>query len=77
MKGSIQYALDHREEALAYALQFARGLDTVTTDRFVSMYVNDWTLDCGRRGRDAVQTLLDYGFKKGLLPGAPQVEFVD
>jgi 1,4-dihydroxy-6-naphthoate synthase len=77
MKGSIQYAFDHREEALAYALQFARGLDTVTTDRFVSMYVNDWTLDCGRRGCDAVQTLLDYGFKKGLLPGAPQVEFVD
>jgi 1,4-dihydroxy-6-naphthoate synthase len=77
LKESIQYAFDHREEALAYALQFARGLDSVTTDRFVSMYVNDWTLDCGRRGRDAVQTLLDYGFKKGLLPGAPQVEFVD
>jgi 1,4-dihydroxy-6-naphthoate synthase len=77
VRQSIQYAFDHREEALAYALQFARGLDTVTTDRFVSMYVNDWTLDCGRRGRDAVQTLLDYGFKKGLLPGAPQVEFVD
>jgi 1,4-dihydroxy-6-naphthoate synthase len=77
VKESIQYAFDHREEALAYALQFARGLDTVTTDRFVSMYVNDWTLDCGWRGRDAVQTLLDNGFKKGLLPGAPQVEFVE
>ena len=77
IRESIQYAFDHREEALAYALQFARGLDTVTTDRFISMYVNDWTLDYGRRGRDAVQTLLDYGFKKGLLPGAPQVEFVD
>jgi 1,4-dihydroxy-6-naphthoate synthase len=77
MKESIQYAFDHREEALAYAMQFARGLDTATTDRFVSMYVNDWTLDYGKRGRDAVQTLLDYGFKKGLLPGAPVVEFVD
>jgi 1,4-dihydroxy-6-naphthoate synthase len=76
IRESIQYAFDHREEALAYALQFTRGLDTVTTDRFISMYVNDWTLDYGRRGRDAVQTLLDYGFKKGLLPGAPQVEFV-
>jgi len=77
MKESIRYGFNHREEALAYALQFARGLDTVTTDRFVSMYVNDRTLDCGQRGRDAVQTLLDYGFKKGLLPGAPKVEFVD
>jgi 1,4-dihydroxy-6-naphthoate synthase len=77
IRESIQYAFDHREEALAYAVQFARGLDTATTDRFVSMYVNDWSLDYGQRGRDAVQTLLDYGFKKGLLPGAPQVEFVE
>jgi 1,4-dihydroxy-6-naphthoate synthase len=77
MKESIQYAFDHREEALAYAMQFARGLDTATTDQFVSMYVNEWSLDFGRRGRDAVQTLLDCGFKKGLLPGAPQAEFVE
>jgi 5,8-dihydroxy-2-naphthoate synthase len=77
LKESIQYAFDHREEALAYAMQFARGLDTTTTDRFVSMYVNDWSLDNGPRGRDAVQTLLDYGFKKGLLPGAPQAEFLE
>jgi 1,4-dihydroxy-6-naphthoate synthase len=76
MRASIQYAFDHRDEALAYAMQFARGLDTATADRFVSMYVNDWTLDYGQRGRDAVQTLLDYGFKKGLLAGAPQGEFV-
>ncbi len=77
IRESIQYAFEHREEALAYAMQFARGLDTATADRFVSMYVNDWTLDYGQRGRDAVQTLLDYGFKKGLLPGAPQAEFVE
>jgi 1,4-dihydroxy-6-naphthoate synthase len=77
VKESIQYAFDHREEAMAYALQFARGLDTVTADRFVSMYVNDWSLECGQQGRDAVQTLLDGGFKKGLLPGAPLVEFVE
>lgn len=77
MKASIQYALDHRDEALTYAMQFARGLDGATADRFVSMYVNDWTLDYGQRGRDAVQTFLDFGFKKGLLPGAPQAEFVE
>ncbi len=77
IKESIQYAFDHREEVLSYAMQFARGLDTATTDQFVSMYVNQWSLDYGQRGRDAVQTLLDHGFKKGLLPGAPQVEFVE
>lgn len=77
MRDSIRYAFDHRDEALAYAMQFARGLDAATADRFVSMYVNDWTLDYGQRGRDAVQTLLDYGFKKGLLPGDPQAEFVE
>jgi len=58
LKESIQYALDNREEALNYALQFGRGLDTTTADRFVAMYVNEWTLDYGARGREAVQTLL-------------------
>ncbi len=76
LKESIQYSLDHREEALAYALQFARGLDTATADRFVSMYVNEWTLDYGERGRKAVQTLLDQGFEKGLLPHSVKAEFV-
>ena len=74
---SIQYALDNREEALNYALQFGRGLDTTTADRFVAMYVNEWTLDYGERGRQAVQTLLDRGFEKGLLPKQVQAEFVD
>ena len=68
LKESIQYALDHREEALNYALQFGRGLDRSTADRFVAMYVNEWTLDYGERGRKAVQTLLDRGFEKGMLP---------
>jgi 1,4-dihydroxy-6-naphthoate synthase len=77
LKESIQYSLDHREEALNYALQFARGLDTPTADRFVAMYVNDWTLDYGERGRQAVQALLDRGFEKGLLPQHIQAEFVD
>jgi 5,8-dihydroxy-2-naphthoate synthase len=74
---SIRYSLDHREEALDYALQFARGLDAATADQFVSMYVNDWTLDYGERGRLAVQTLLDRGFEKGILPNSVRAEFVD
>jgi 1,4-dihydroxy-6-naphthoate synthase len=77
LKASIQYALDHREEALNYALQFGRGLDSSTADRFVAMYVNDWTLDYGDRGRQAVQTLLDRGYEKGVLPKQVQAEFVE
>jgi 1,4-dihydroxy-6-naphthoate synthase len=77
MRDSIQYGLDHREEALAYALQFSRGLDAPTADQFVSMYVNDWTLDYGERGRRAVQTLLDRGFEKGILPSKVTAEFVE
>jgi 5,8-dihydroxy-2-naphthoate synthase len=76
LKASIQYSLDHREEALAYALQFARGLDAATADRFVSMYVNEWTLDYGERGRRAVQALLDRGFEKGILPHLVKAEFI-
>ena len=76
LKQSIRYALDHREEALAYAQQFSRGLDTPTADRFVGMYVNEWTLDYGLRGLLAVQELLDRGFQKGLLPRAVQAEYV-
>lgn len=77
LRESIQYSLDHREEALCYAQQFARGLDHATADRFVSMYVNDWTLDYGSRGRLAVQTLLDRGFEKGLLPKAVKAEYAE
>jgi 1,4-dihydroxy-6-naphthoate synthase len=76
LKESIQYSLDHREEALSYALQFARGLDAGAADRFVGMYVNEWTLDYGERGRKAVQTLLDRGHEKGILPRAVTAEFV-
>jgi 1,4-dihydroxy-6-naphthoate synthase len=77
LRKSTQYALEHREEALAYAVQFSRGLDISKADRFVSMYVNDWTLDYGERGRQAVQTLLDCGFEKKLLPKRVQAEFVE
>ncbi len=75
LKQSIRYSLEHREEALAYALQFGRGLDTSATDRFVSMYVNEWTLDYGERGRQAVQTLLDRGFEKGWIPRHVKAEW--
>ena len=77
IRESIEYGLKHREEALEYAMQFGRGLDTATADRFVSMYVNDWTLDYGERGRQAVQTLLERGFEKGLLPHPVKPEFLE
>jgi 1,4-dihydroxy-6-naphthoate synthase len=77
LKESILYSLQHREEALSYAQHFSRGLDATTADRFVSMYVNDWTLDYGLRGRLAVQELLDRGFQRGLLPRAVKVEYVE
>jgi len=77
LKRSIQYGLDHREQALEYALQFARGLDAPTVDHFISMYVNERTLDYGARGRQAVQTLLDRGYDGGLLPQRVQAEFAE
>jgi 1,4-dihydroxy-6-naphthoate synthase len=77
LKESIQYSLHHREEALSYAQQFSRGLDATTADRFVAMYVNDWTLDYGPTGRRAVQELLDRGFQRGILPKAVKAEYVE
>ncbi|MEP6644525.1 MAG: MqnA/MqnD/SBP family protein [Acidobacteriaceae bacterium] len=73
---SIRYALDHREEALAYSMQFARDLDSQLADRFVGMYVNERTLDYGNDGREAVRRLLDMGHKAGIIPQEPKVEFV-
>jgi len=77
LRESIRFSMAHREEALVYARQLGRGLDTVTADRFVSMYVNEWTLDYGQRGRQAVQMLLDQGFEKGLLSHRVKAEFVE
>lgn len=77
LRASIRYSLEHREEALTYAMQFARGLDHFTADKFVSMYVNDWTLNYGSKGRQAVQLLLDRGFERGILPHHVNAEFVD
>jgi 1,4-dihydroxy-6-naphthoate synthase len=75
LKQSIQYALDHRSEALDYALTYARGLDPALADRFVGMYVNEWTVDYGPRGREAVRTLLTRAADAGLVPRVP-IEFV-
>jgi 1,4-dihydroxy-6-naphthoate synthase len=77
LRDSIQHALDHREQALEYAMQFARDLDTTLANRFVSMYVNDRTLDYGADGRLAIRKLLDLGYERGIIPIAPQVDFVD
>jgi len=76
LRDSIQYALDHREEALSYAMQFARDLDTSTADRFVGMYVNERTLDYGPDGREAVVRLLDMGHKAGIIGPEAHVEWV-
>src|SRR4051812_45494970 len=68
IKRSIQYGLDHRDETLAYAMQFSRGLDTARADRFVGMYVNELTLDYGDEGRKAVEALLDEAYAKRIIP---------
>jgi 1,4-dihydroxy-6-naphthoate synthase len=76
LRESIQYALDHRDEALAYAMQFARDLDPQLADKFVGMYVNERTLDYGSDGREAVRRLLEMGHKAGIIPREARVEFV-
>lgn len=76
LKESIQYGLDHREAALDYALGFGRGLDRGMADTFVGMYVNDWTIDFGPRGREAVTELLRRGHEAGVIPELIVPEFV-
>jgi 1,4-dihydroxy-6-naphthoate synthase len=77
LKSSIQYGLDHRQEALEYALRYGRDLDHAQADKFVGMYVNDWTLDFGLRGRQAVAELLKRGHEAGVIPNLIVPEFVD
>lgn len=74
---SILYSLENREDALQYAMQFARDMPPELTDRFVAMWVNDLTLDYGERGREAVRRLLDEGYKAGIIPDPVSVDFVD
>jgi 1,4-dihydroxy-6-naphthoate synthase len=76
LRDSIQHALDHREEALAYAMQFARDLDPTLANRFVGMYVNDRTLNYGPDGREAIHKLLEMGYDRGIIPIRANVDFV-
>jgi 1,4-dihydroxy-6-naphthoate synthase len=76
MRESIQYALDHREESLLYAMQFARDMEPALAEKFVGMYVNHYTVDCGELVPKAAQKLLDLGHDAGLIPHRVQLEFV-
>ena len=77
LRQSIAYGLDHRQNALDHAMRYARGLERSKADAFVGMYVNDWTLDYGERGRAAIRLFLEEGVKSGVIPGPVTVEFVD
>ena len=76
LKQSIEYGLEHRAEALEHALQYGRDLDRNKADQFVGMYVNDWTLDFGERGREAVRTLLDRAYEARVIPKPVELEFI-
>jgi 1,4-dihydroxy-6-naphthoate synthase len=76
MRDSIQFALDNRDQALEYALQFARDMEPALADKFVGMYVNHYTVDCGDVIPKAAQLLLDQGFEAGLIPHRVQLEFI-
>ena len=76
IRRSIQYGLDHREEAIDYAIQFSRGLDLQKADRFIGMYVNEQTLDYGEDGRKAVRLLLAEAHRQNIIPKSVELEFV-
>jgi 1,4-dihydroxy-6-naphthoate synthase len=73
---SIQYSLDHRSEAVEHALAYARDMGKDLADQFVGMYVNDWTLDYGEKGRESIRRFLGQAFEMGLLPHRQKLEFV-
>jgi 1,4-dihydroxy-6-naphthoate synthase len=77
IRDSVSYGLEHREEALNYAMQFAREMDAELADKFVGMYVNKWTLGYGEKGKKAVRDLIERGTAAGLLQGPPTVEFLE
>ncbi len=77
LRASIQHAMDHRDEALAYAMQFALDLDVPTANEFVGMYVNELTLDYGSEGRRAIEELLAKGYDRGIIPVQAHVDFTD
>lgn len=76
VRETVRYSLAHRREALEYAMGFARGMDPAVADRFVGMWVNELSLDCGERGRQAVQALLDRGHAAGIIPRRVVADFV-
>jgi len=76
LTASIRFSLDHRAEAVEHALQYARDMGRELADRFVGMYVNDWTLDYGERGRESIRRFLGRAFERGLLPHRQELEFV-
>jgi 1,4-dihydroxy-6-naphthoate synthase len=77
LKASIVYSLEHRHSAVEHAMTFARDMDTETADTFVSLYVNDWTVDMGEAGKRSIQMFLDRGVERGLIPTVGQIEFVE
>jgi len=77
LRESIRYGLEHRDDALRYAMQFARDMDPETADEFVAMWVNDLTLDYTARGREAVRRLLDEGFERNIIPHRVHVDFIE
>lgn len=77
LKASITYGLQHRQNALDHAMQFARDMETETADTFVGMYVNDWTVEMGDAGKRAIQLFLDRGAERGLVPSVGKIQFVE
>ena len=75
-KESIEYALANRKPALDYAMQYGRGIAETDADKFVGMYVNDYTVDLGPRGEEGLRRLLSEGFEKGILPRKVELDFV-
>ena len=75
LRESIRYSLANREDALQYAMQFARDMDTSLADRFVAMWVNNLTLDYTERGREGVRRFLTEGFERGIIPNRPNIQF--
>jgi 1,4-dihydroxy-6-naphthoate synthase len=76
LTASIRYGLDHRAEAVAHALQYARDMGRDLADKFVGMYVNDWTLDYGKKGRESIRRFLGRAYERGLIGHRQELEFV-
>lgn len=77
LRRSVDYALAHRAESIAYALRFGRGLSSALADEFIAMYVNKWTLDFGPRGKEAVRRFFDDGHRAGLFPEVGEIDFIE